>query len=81
MSQTLKFSIEVEMNFFDDDYGIKIRDRFIGKYVAAIPERISFEELDKTLCLGGLQYYIQSVDCTQKSPNDDESITKFVIKG
>jgi hypothetical protein len=81
MMQTLKFSIEVEVGIPDHEYGVKIRNRFIKALIADTPERISFDELEKILCLSGLQYYVQSVDFAQKSPNDDESITKFVIKG
>ena len=81
MSHTLKFSIEVEVGIPDDEYGLQVRNRFIKALIADIPERISFEELEKLLCLSGLQYYVKSVDFAKRGHDPEESITKFVITG
>jgi hypothetical protein len=81
MSQTLKFSIEVEANFENEEYGLEVRNKFIKALIAHTPERISFEELEKILCLSGLQYYVKSVDFVKRGHDPEESVTKFVITG
>jgi hypothetical protein len=81
MSHTIKFSIEVETTFPDNEYALEVQNSLIKKLVTYRPERISFEELEKILCLSGLQYYIKSVDFAQRGHFPEDSITKFVITG
>jgi hypothetical protein len=81
MSHTLKFSIEVEVTIPDNEYGLELQNRFVKKLIADIPERISFEELEKMLCLSGLQYYMKSVEYAKRGHFPEDSITKFVITG
>ena len=81
MSHTLKFSIEVEASFHDNEYALEVQNKLIKKLIADRPERMSFEELEKILCLSGLQYYVRSVDFALKGHDPEESITKFVITG
>lgn len=81
VGHTLKFNIEVEVGFHDNQEALKIQHKFIKALIADKPERISFEELDEILYFGGRQYYVKKVDYSEINRDIDDSITKFEITG
>jgi hypothetical protein len=80
MSHKLKFSIEVEIGFNDNEYALEVQNRFIKALIADVPERISFEELEKLLCFSGRQYYVKSVDFSELNRNAVEADNRLEIE-
>jgi hypothetical protein len=80
MSHKLKFSIEVEIGFNDNEHALKVQNKFVKALTADIPERLSFEELNEIICFEGRQYYVKSVHFAELNRNAVETDNRLEIE-
>jgi hypothetical protein len=81
MSHTLKITIEIEDGYFDNDGGTETVKRLCDGLIQGTPHKFSFEELNKMLFLEARTYYAKSVDFSDLCFDQEELVTKIVIKG
>jgi hypothetical protein len=81
MAHTLKISIEITDDYFDNEGGAEAVKRLCDGLIQGTPHRFSFEELNKMLFLEARTYYTKSVDFSDLNHSREELVTKIVIKG
>lgn len=80
MSQTLKFTIEVEVGFYDNEYALRVQNKFTKALLADIPEELNFKELNKIMHFEDRQYFVKSIHFPELNRNADEKDNRFEIE-